>query len=708
MRKPIFAFEKYSTKLSIFGLVLLFCGSLCGLTAAVFNAKPHQALANEVSWAPEEEEDRIEREELTVNITSSALTDTSQSVSTLFRSQKVDVANNSPRVQNVFIAPDDPEFTTFDEMVDKCKADQTAAQEAGETYVLPKYNATIYNIQYRSNATMANTIVIPELVSYRSVFYLNITSISSNVVFDQKSGDVNYGGIERIVIPKSVTSIAEDAFVEVPENVEFFVEASETYIIEAESEEEEPIEAKTYPEAWTSSDKITYDYELTEAESKLLNVQSSNYSSLGSGSDFFLGVYEDNYYFPLYMEYTLEKKVGDEWQLEAEPKYIQVPLSSSNTNYDAVGSVMGVDYITPFIEVDIPADSRVNLDSVVFHNIYRSIPEYDEHNSTTGRMVPDIQTGPCYAVPAVGSFVIPYFSDLYDVTPKSCSTFGDFLHFDVTLSRLLLDGYGMYPSLNATLFAQNKAAIDNKTVQIRYQFSALDRASYRFTFVENGQTSEVTVRVSTPISYVLTNAGDTTFGFLVEQTKLEGHSLASMTKVELCGFVVKMDLYKPDTNSIITKSSVSVRFAALSLFNDVHAVPYTNVAMVLIIAYSIYVGAFLILALAYYFYAKRRFRNDEFRRVNKKRYILQAAKNFIGFALVLSAVLFIVARWGLLNSSVVTFNPLDVFVVIFAVAAAIFLGFTIKNLVISFKNARKRRQALRLRLDEDVVDDGTK
>ena len=39
---------------------------------------------------------------------------------------------------------------------------------------------------------------------------------------------------------------------------------------------------------------------------------------------------------------------------------------------------------------------------------------------------------------------------------------------------------------------------------------------------------------------------------------------------------------------------------------------------------------------------------------------------------------------------------------------AIFLGFTIKNLVVSFKNAKKRKEALRLKLDQDVVDDGTK
>ena len=60
-----------------------------------------------------------------------------------------------------------------------------------------------------------------------------------------------------------------------------------------------------------------------------------------------------------------------------------------------------------------------------------------------------------------------------------------------------------------------------------------------------------------------------------------------------------------------------------------------------------------------------------------------------------------------MRTTVVTFNPLDAFVIIFAVAGLIFLGFTIKNMVVGFKNARKRKEAIRLKLDEDVADDGT-
>ena len=159
--------------------------------------------------------------------------------------------------------------------------------------------------------------------------------------------------------------------------------------------------------------------------------------------------------------------------------------------------------------------------------------------------------------------------------------------------------------------------------------------------------------------------------------------------------------------SIIIKSEVITRFAELAVIPETHAMRHINVASVLVWTYVIYVVAFAALAVSYYFYAKRRFRNDEFRRVNTKRFVINALKNFLGFGLILSSILFIIARWGLMPTSVVVFNPMDAFVIVFTILGLIFFGFTIKNLVVSFKNARKRKEAIKLKLDQDVADDGT-
>ena len=111
--------------------------------------------------------------------------------------------------------------------------------------------------------------------------------------------------------------------------------------------------------------------------------------------------------------------------------------------------------------------------------------------------------------------------------------------------------------------------------------------------------------------------------------------------------------------------------------------------------------------MGYYFYAKNRFKNDEFRRVNGKKFLIEALKNGLGLTIVFGAIYFIYARWGLFKGSVVTFNPFDAFVVVFTIAGVIYIGFSIKNIVISVKNTRKRKQAARLHLDQDKDDDGT-
>ena len=707
MRKPLFAFEKYATRLSILGLLLLVGGGT-GLSAAVFSSAPLEGNADGGSvttsdWTPSEEETEIGRTELAVTITSSALTDTSQSIGCVFRSQKVDVANNGARYSNVFVTSNDPNFSTFAEEIDQCKAEKTAKEAAGETYVLPDYEGSVYNIQYSRSARNASTIVIPEWITYQGLFRLHVTSIGNSVVFNQTSGDVNYGAITKVVIPKSIVTMGDDAFTEVPETVQFCVEAPQTY------EDEAGETVFTYDNEWIApSIPVTYGYQLDDTEKAMLEVSSSNFRSLGKGSDFFLGIDDPDYDYPMYMEYRLETQDEEGgWYLLPEVYYQKLPISSTNNNYDAVGTQMGVNFISPFFEVDIPENCRVCPDFVIFHNIFSAVAELDGEGKPTGKKIPDLVTGPLYSTPTVANFVMPNFSDLFTFEAKNSSSLGGFLHFNVAMHRQEKDGYGIYPEMNPNLFMQHKGDIDAKTLQIRYQFSTLDRAQYRFTFKENGAERVVTTRVSTPIPYVLASEKDMNFGFLINEGDIEGFNFDNLTKIELCGFTVKMDLYKGSTNSIVTKSAVGVRFAALSLTSDIHSIGHSNVGLIFAIVYSIFVVAYLAIAVAYYFYAKRRFRNDEFRRVNKKSYIISAAKNFVGTALVVSAILFIVGRWGLMNSSIVVFNPLDPFVVGFSVVALIYIGFTIKNLVISIKNAKKRRQAARLHLDDDVDDDGT-
>ena len=91
-----------------------------------------------------------------------------------------------------------------------------------------------------------------------------------------------------------------------------------------------------------------------------------------------------------------------------------------------------------------------------------------------------------------------------------------------------------------------------------------------------------------------------------------------------------------------------------------------------------------------------------------KAYLKSALLGFFGLVLITAALNFTILRFAVFYSTVPTYNPIDAFVIAFVVFGAIALGFFIKNAVVAVKLMRKRRQALKLHLDKDVFDDGTK
>lgn len=643
------------------------------------------------SWTPGEET-LVPREQLSVTASSSALTDDSQSVTVTFTSKKIEAYPNSSQVKNVYVTPIDPAFDI------KTATDQAkeAREEQGEEFVMPVYECSVFNVCYNPNGgSMKTTVVIPDQLIYSNLIVFKVTTIGSGVVFNDE-GDIDYGEIEKIVIPQTVTSIEAKAFVEVPEDVQIVCEAHETYT----NEQGEVL--RTYPEEWTEA-PVTYDYKLTASETALLNRAAGGKKEFGEGDDFFLGIDSEEYQLPLYVQYQLEK-VGEDG--EYHPllgyHYQALPIQSTNNDFDAVGSRMGVASITTYVNVSVPTGHRILSSSLCFHNIYHAIPDPNQ----VGRYIPDLETGALYSYPLVTYNFVPHFSDFFDMEQVSFTTLGSFLQFEVKFTRVpWTTGYGVYSTLQPTIFNANEALIRNGTLQVRYQFSALDQASYRFTMNDGTQ---IVARIKTPIPYIHIPEGGYNVGFLIDIAGIEGLSYGNLHSVELLGFSVKSDLYKPSTNSIVTKSAFTVRFGSLVLFGDVAGTKHIELPLVIGLTYLFYVIGFAAIAAAYYFYAKKRFRNDEFRRVNDRRFLINSVKNFLGFGFVLSAILFIVCRWALMRTTLVTYNPLDAFVAAFSVIALVFLGFTIKNLVVSIKNARKRKEALRLKLDQDVDDDGTK
>lgn len=676
MKKRIFAF---------FGSLGLALGG--GVAALAPNAPEAKAESETARDFGTEEE--VSREELAVSLTGSSLTSTSQSLALSMSATRIEAFSNSTRYNNVFVRITDENYTDLKTATDQAKKAQEEATEENP-FEPAVYEARVYNVVGKNLTNGA--IVLPKTINYASYFKLNVTGIDPEVCYDHENlKDISYEGIQTIVIPSGYTSISADAF-----------KGAAAADVTIKTAEAAPLPG--WEEGWTDAD-IEYSYtedSYSKEEGKRLEVSSGQTKSFGEAKNFFVGYFDEAHPendLPLTMEYNLVNAKGE---IVKERCYHELPKESTTLPYDAVGSLAGKTKDTRYIDVEIPSDTQIDPQSIVFHNIRRLIPG----ENGLGVMI-DPEATPLKAKPLI-SFTNPVsFSDFFSFTPSQATCFNGYSRFSVSAKA----NYDTYKTVNPSAYENNKALLESGDLRIRILFSSLANASYRIVY-ENASGKEVTKTIMTRTPVTATEIEDgSEVGFLIKDSDVApDFSIEKARSVQLCGFFVQVDLFNTVKNSIANNSKKNFRFASVELLptEGIEGVSTLSIENVFIIAYSCYVVLFVLGAIAYYFYSKKKYRNDEFRRMNTKKYLIKSAKNLVGFALILSSILFIVARWALFDNTIVVFNPLDAWVIVFTLLGAIFLGFTIKDTVVSIKETIDRKKKEKLHLDADVAEDGTK
>ncbi len=133
----------------------------------------------------------------------------------------------------------------------------------------------------------------------------------------------------------------------------------------------------------------------------------------------------------------------------------------------------------------------------------------------------------------------------------------------------------------------------------------------------------------------------------------------------------------------------------------------TNFNLVLLYVVLGYLVVFTGCSVGYYYWAKNKYKNDEFRRVDSKKYTQTAAIAFVMVGIILMAITFICLRAVPIKNAVVTFNPTDVYVFFFSLFAIIAVGYYIRYFWLAYKARKHRKEVIKLRLNEDEEDDGT-
>jgi hypothetical protein len=606
-------------------------------------------------------ETELSSDDLTVSIVSSTSTDLGQSLQVSF-STTTTAFRNRTRYANVYISCDDPEFST-----------DLPSNENEED--MPVFEATLFRIQGTKSAYP--DVVVPRYMKYGTKAKFHITSVAYDVVRD------GYENIESILLPDSIEVMPSGAFQNVPSTV----------TIRSMSESM----PSTWAEDWTDAENIEYGYSPSDSELNDLDGQSSTGTGkFGNGATFIIGYNDESsgVYEPLVVTYDVVDSSGNLLRNEQ----MDLPLrNAAYYPYDAVGTEAGDSSTSFYIDVTLGDGESIDCDTVVFHNIYRKASE---------SITPDLEEGPHY------SSATKDFSTVYDlgsfitVEPSRSSSFSGYTQVDIKVGKVA----GIYEELMPSVYESNKALIDSGVVYIRYQFASLGLTSYLISYKSGSETVTSSVPVSTPVDYcILDGDQGIEVGFLLDDSDVgDGFSYDSLVSVLLQSFTVKLDLYDTSTNSITAHSAVSTRFGSIYLTSEADpSTSYTDLGANAVITILSFEAAYFILVAIYFLYAKNRYKNDEFRRVKPRSFWKTASKYAFGLGLICMAVFFIVARWGVMDTSVVVYNPLDVYVIVFGILGIIFLGVAIRDLVVLIKSNRKRREAVRLHLGEDRADDGT-
>ena len=620
-------------------------------------------------------------DELKASLISSTLTSTSHSFNFSFRTGAEGFQNTS---KSYIIAVNDSTgtFDSFIADVNKMTADERTeyGKKVANGEIAPnEFDGYIIGIQNgNKNDEARKNIIIPKTFTRNRIFDITPRTIDAYAVD-------SWDSITSITIPSNITSVSSDSFAGAPTGTIFNIEHT-TAVPEG------------WDEDWLPTGAVLntgYDYEgLCPANDK--NAKYTNAKSYGDDSkNYILGYYPtEGEITPLVAEYKLE---GD-----TTVKYEEFKLQTSNACYNSVGSKISKN--SQFLSIDIPitAGQKVDLDSVVIRNIYRNTKDVNNN------IVPDTDAGSLYIYPTVSATKTYSLDEFLSYEFKQVSNFCGYmaLSLNIDINKEL----NIYSQLNKSYYTNNLKNIESGKYVIRYRLTSLNSCSFNVTYKVGDTSKTQHIDISTPVPYYNFGGTHNNVVFLLNMNSLGGDfNINNITKFEFNGLYVTLDLFIPENNAIVARSNVTTRFGnVVFLDNTDLPISHFDIDLFLIIFALVYVAVYVTCAILLHNYLKNKFKNDEFRRMNTQKFAISASLGLGGLGVVLYALVFIVLRFTLLSNTIVVFNPIDAFIIVTGIASVLIIGYFIKNMVTRIKAEKQRRLTIKLNLDKDAFNDGTK
>ena len=609
-------------------------------------------------------EQEITDGKLMVSAASSTITSAGQSFSLIFSTGGQGYWDTS---ETYLLAPDDEEFAEYYKEFSELTVEEREAitQEYEEGLYEPRhFNSYVFQIY---GTVETHDIVIPRSLTRNHIFNLDVVKMGTDVVRD-------WTNISSITIPKEVTELYSDTFQNVPTSMVFNVEA-----------ESKP---EGWADGWNDGATVNYGYAYPEAKAEPLSKAGAKQYG-DEKQNFIIGWYpEQGEKKPLILEYKLKKTDGS----YSEVKYFEF---SGSSIYDCVGYQIKDFSTSLFCDIEFNEEGEIDLSTAVLHNIYRA------KTNASGASIPEPDFDDAYCIKPKQAFNKAYTLDNFiDYRFTGLSTFSGYTAIDLNID---ISSFNVYESLKANYYRQHAAEIEKGSLKIRYRITSLTLGSFRVVYEKNGQDVTKNIDIVTPIpQYKIQNTKNNRVSFLLKNTQFDNGKIKAVTFV---GFYITVDLM--GERAPVARSSVITRFGYVPfmLYNENASVFDINLLVILMLVG--YIALYCASATGLYFYLKNKYKNDEFRRMKTKKYVIKSLLGLLGSTIVLFAIVFIVLRSTAMNNAIVVFNPVDAYIIILSVISVVIIGYFIKYLVGVIKVEKERRRVLKLKLNEDVEDDGT-
>ena len=661
-------------------------------------------------------------EDMTCRLSSASKTKNHTSVKVEFSATKTTAWGNNGN--DVWLVIEDSDFSGDEDNPSLSADDEEipAEEKKNPSKVTGNIEFAGYTMEIRNyNKYIEPDFFIPRQMKYGSSgrFYIVNKKICTNTIdFAIEEGSKKQNYIKSIIIPSSIETIESEAFVNVPEDVVFKCETKEA------------------PEGWAfdwtdaAEDKIVWGYEPTQDEIEQWDeyeyqtvdeegnpvtvtvngvaTTGSHVRKFGGKGSYMIGYdntgenYNDKYVegsHPLIMTYSSSVKGA------VSEKELILPLMDVDNRsipYDACGDI-GNKQVSMIIDIHTEADEVVDFDSICFYNVFKAV------KAPEGKTGYQCDLEHYYKKEAVRKFkTITNIDDIITYSLNKVSTFAGY-----TLVSLNIDVVEplYYKAVAETIIENNKDKLEKGEYRIRYALYSLKSSSYRVYYMKKGaeSPSETTIDVFTPLEVIELAIGSNVVSFIIKDSDVANDFSAS----RLCGFELmnltfEMHLWNVKDMKPVSRTSKSFNFGIVDFVpSSTETLSYSDLNLLMVLIFVGYTVVYAAVAVGLFFYLKNKFKNDEFRRMKPKKYVKTSVIGFFGLGVILLAVLAIIYRTAIFRNTLYAFNPSDVLVVLAGIVALVIIGYFIKFMANQIKANKDRRKALKLKLNDDVKDDGT-